>query len=342
MTTHDFSIPTVPLVQEAHTLAQCFVKEQATPRQGKRVYLNTLAVYAVHTHLNRLNIATDLSHSDSWTPGPRALSQPADLLLPEMGKLECCPVLPGNLQMTLPEVVGDRLGYVAVQFNDRLDEVQLIGVIAARDIPEGAQEWAISKLQPFSRLLDWLPEEAAAPVQPLVHLGEWFEHKLTAGWQTLETLLNTESVRFAFEFRGMPSGLPDQITPVQGTCVKACKVIDFPKFLESQSFVEGSRSRLVDPKSAEKLAEARLVLLISLNSTDEAVDISVRVCPMGKDLYLPAELHLVVWDQTGTLMQADTRQVNNWVQLDFSGQPGERFNLKVALGDVSITEEFQI
>ncbi len=49
---------TVPLGIEAHRKAQQFAAEQATPQKRKRVYLNTLAVYAVHNFLNWLKIET--------------------------------------------------------------------------------------------------------------------------------------------------------------------------------------------------------------------------------------------------------------------------------------------
>ena len=342
MTNNKFSVPTIYLGQKAHTLAQQFAREQATPQQGKRVYLNTLAVYAVHTHLNRLNIATDLSRSDSWTPGARALSQPADVLLPGMGKLECCPVLPGKTEIALPDITDDRLGYVAVQFSDRLDQVQLIGFVAAQDISAEAADWAIACFHPFSQLLDWLPETEATPTPTLVILGDWFRHNLTTGWQTLEALFATETVPFAFDFRGLPSDPADQAESTPGISVSACKVIDFAQLLALQPTVDGAQSELTGQNSVEKQAKLRLLLLITLRSTAEAVDITVRVCPMEQHVYLPANLQLVVWDQTGTLIQADTRQVNKWIQLEFSGQPGERFNLKMALGEINMTEEFII
>ena len=342
MTNNKFSVPTILLAQKAHSLAQQFAREQATPQQGKRVYLNTLAVYAVHTHLHRLNIATDLSRSDSWTPGPRALFQPADVLLPGMGKLECCPVLPGKTQMALPEIADDRLGYIAVQFSDRLDEVQLIGFVAAQNISADVVDWAIANLQPVSQLLDWLPQPEAELDQTLVNLGDWFRHHLTAGWQTLEAFLETETAPFAFDFRGSPSVPTDQADSIPETSVSACKVIDFAKLLAPPATMEQTREELTDPDADGEQAQPRLVLLITLRSTGAVVDITVRVCPMDQPIYLPANLQLVVWDQDGTLIQADTRQVNNWIELEFSGQPGERFNLKVALGEVSITEEFLI
>lgn len=58
----------IPLGSEAHKWAQQFATEQTTPQKGKKVYLNTLAVYAVHTYLSWFQIETNLAQSDSWQP----------------------------------------------------------------------------------------------------------------------------------------------------------------------------------------------------------------------------------------------------------------------------------
>jgi hypothetical protein len=52
-----------------------------------------------------------------------------------------------------------------------------------------------------------------------------------------------------------------------------------------------------------------------------------------------------VLDEAGVTcpeLQVQARSDDNWIQLEFSGEPGERFSLKLALGDVSITEDFVI
>jgi hypothetical protein len=41
-------------------------------------------------------------------------------------------------------------------------------------------------------------------------------------------------------------------------------------------------------------------------------------------------------------MEAQARSADNYIQLQFSGMPGEHFSVKVALGDASIIEDFVI
>ena len=59
----------VSLSPYAHSYAAQFAAEQTTPRKGKHVYLNTLAVYAVNNYLKWLNIPSNLAQSDCWNPG---------------------------------------------------------------------------------------------------------------------------------------------------------------------------------------------------------------------------------------------------------------------------------
>ncbi len=148
---------TVPLEREAHRLARQFATEQITSEKGKQVYLNTLAVYGVSSYLKYLQIKTDFSQGQSWQTGMRALFNVADLFLPGIGKLECRPLLPGEIACSLPlEVKEDRIGYVIVQFSEHLDSVQLLGFVKGADICEDSEQILIADLQPLDALLEAL------------------------------------------------------------------------------------------------------------------------------------------------------------------------------------------
>ncbi len=153
---------TVPLDREIHTIAEKFAAQQATPKLGKQVYLNTLAVYAVHSYLNWLRIPTDLPGSDSWHPELQVLSDIADLLIPGIGKLECCPVLPGeNSFLRYSEITEDRIGYVAVQFGQTLDQVKLLGFIrpcSDRKYDRYTKPILLTNLPTLEILLDYISD----------------------------------------------------------------------------------------------------------------------------------------------------------------------------------------
>lgn len=56
----DDNLISVPLGNQAHDLALSFASQQANPVIGKKVYLNVLAVWAVHTYLKWMQVETDL------------------------------------------------------------------------------------------------------------------------------------------------------------------------------------------------------------------------------------------------------------------------------------------
>lgn len=323
MNSVEIPLLTVPLDREVHTIAEQFAAEQATPQKGKRVYLNTLAVYAVHNYLRWLQIETALSHRDSWYSSLQAVFDVATLLLPGVGKLECRPVLPGETTFSVSPMTEDRIGYVAVQFSECLDTVQLLGFIPAINAPEQSEQLPIANLQPLDTLLDYIPEEIPLPTannQP-INLSLWFEKTFEAGWQTVEALLGTQATNLAFSVRSTYQ-LSNPAHPATGVTLMRGKLIDLGIQQTSQP----------------------LALIVTLTpETSEEVNICLQVHPTGEQLYLPPNLQLIVLDESGaTCMEATASSADNWLQQEFSGQPQERFSVKVALGDVSITENFVI
>lgn len=156
---------TVPLELKAHEMARHLAAVQSTVQKGKRVYLNALAVYAVHSYLKWLQIETYFNSSDSFNPGKTALANVADLVITGIGSLECRPVLPGETTIFLPdEVIENLIGYVGVQFNDRLDSVQLLGFAPSLDSSNPPQQLAVAELMPIDTLIEQITrlEEAIA------------------------------------------------------------------------------------------------------------------------------------------------------------------------------------
>ena len=330
MISQETPLLTVPLRHEAHSIAKQFATEQATPHKGKQVYLNTLAVYAVQSYLKWLKIETDLSQSHSWHPGFRALMNVADLVLPSVGRLECRPVMPGETACSLPlEVTEDRIGYVAVQFGDRLDEVQLLGFLRTDDISDASEQILIAALQPLDTFLDCIPSKSKVQItetpswkdgasSDFVNLSRWLENTFEAGWQSLEDLMRTRAVN--------PVG-------VRGVKLLREMYADNPA-------IGISAGKLID--LGMQLVDHRVALIIKIVPTNEEVDIRLRLYPTGKR-YLPPGLQLAVLDESGaTCIDAQARSNDNWIQLQFSVEPGDQFSVKVALGDVSLTESFVI
>jgi Protein of unknown function (DUF1822) len=122
----EISIPTAVQLQ-----ARSFAMGMPNVDLAEKVYLNTLAVYAVESFLQLAGIETHWATSDSWQPSLATPIDVADLEIVGVGKVECRPVLldraaPVEIPLT---AVTDRLAYVAVGFGDRLDRAQLLGFV---------------------------------------------------------------------------------------------------------------------------------------------------------------------------------------------------------------------
>jgi hypothetical protein len=163
-------------------------------------------------------------------------------------------------------------------------------------------ELPLSQLRSLEELPGYLNK-----IRPLVNLSQWFENVFEAGWQAVEALLDTEPTELAFSFRG-------------ATDVMRCKLIEL-----------GTPGQAV-----------AMIVTITRESEQE-MDISVEVQPPKGQTYLPSNLQLMVLDEDGeAVIDARARSDNKKIQLEFGGEPGDRFAVKVALGDVSVTETFII
>lgn len=126
----------IPLSVGDHTFARRFATEQQGQIKRNRVYLNTLAVAALHTYLTWFNIETDLDSSYSWHPFQRCAFDRADLYIPDLGRLDCVVALPGEKLAASPLNSEDTIAQVLVQFSESLSSVRLIGYCLVIGEPE--------------------------------------------------------------------------------------------------------------------------------------------------------------------------------------------------------------
>lgn len=302
---------TVPLGTESHRLAQQF-SQQYDRTKAKQIYLNTLAVSAAQFYLNCMGIETDWSASLSWNPVWQNLMNVADLEIPNLGKLECCPVLPGTQVVRIPpEVWSERVGYVAVQLDSALQEATLLGF----NQTAAMEELPLTELGLLEELLAHLKAIAQSRRTQQTNLSQWFENMFDAGWQSLEALFSTDVEHLSF---GLRSNFQ-----LSDRAVKGAKMIDLGLQL---------RNRFV-------------VLLIAIApEVDEKVGILVHLHPgRGKNCLLPHTKLILRSDSGVVLQEVQSRSQDNYIQLKrFRGNYGECFSIQVATNDVSVTETFQI
>jgi len=308
---------TGPISPEARHQAEQFYRQQATPEKGEQVRLNTLAISFVNFYLECMGFETDLEAGDSWNPVQQTLLDVADLSLKNLGYLECRPVLV-NAQFVYvpPEVQANRIGYVAVQINESLREATILGFIKQ----VSTELLPTSQLQPLENLLEYLEElsqvqpaefatQLLMPSRTLVNLKQWFENNFQRGWQQISDVLAPQPADEAWNLR-------------DANFVSGGKQLDLGKHMATQSVV------LVVAFSPENLQET---------------DIIVEVYPTSEQTYLPPNLQVSVLDFEGVaIMEAQARNANKNIQLQFSVELGERFSVKVTLGEGIAIEDFVI
>lgn len=432
-------ITSIKLEQSAHEIARQFATEQSSQTKAKQVYLNTLAVYTVYRFLTWLGFEIDLSSGDSWNSVIRRFNDVADLVIPNIGKLECRPVLPGQTRILLPpEVTEERIGYVAVQFQEQLNEVQLLGFYTAIDPQSPTEELKIANLQPIEALIDHLNRLESAldffqsdddvvetvktrlTEQPLTEIiagleriyrtypkeewpyagGEFLascvpeqqgiawrggnreDNSNNEEWQELaEELLNkldeiwndetsTEPETnienhplpqplINAEFNTLPVNfvhLNNWLDPNQESLTHWLSFETFLKNLpgdRSLRFAAAPRSRSAETEdlleSVSKVRQFQLLeysfaLVIAYQvEAGEQRTVIARLYPNGEDAYLPPDVKLIILEESGEVfLEATSRSADNWIQLEFQGEPGERFSIKIELGEASITDNFMI
>ena len=294
--------------------------------------LNTLAVCVVNDYLQMMGIPCDLKASDSWNPVVCLFDDVADLEVVGLGRLECRAIAPNQSSCYIPpEVWADRIGYVVVQLDELRSQAIMLGF--AKQVTRKHLE--IDSLLPLEDLLAHLslplPVAKASPSGALsqlplpvdlgktaVNLSQWLQNVFDSSWQTVESLLNPAlalGFRKANDSNTNDSEYPDPH-------VRRAKLIDL----------------------GMQLAGNSIALVVELRPESECkTSILLQVHPTGSQIFLPPLLQMIVLDETeAVFLEAKARRADNYIQLQFSGTTGERFSVKLALGEVSITENFAI
>ncbi|WP_414619942.1 DUF1822 family protein [Calothrix sp. CCY 0018] len=299
---------TVPLSFEAHSIAQELVSEIYNQEKRQQVYLNSLTVYAVNNYLRCMGFETDYSEGDSRNFLAVELMNVADLIVKDIGKLECLPVLAeAEVVEISPEVWEDRIGYVFVELSDSLKSAKILGFT-----PEAADKIYLSKLESLSDFLVYLTElEVVESVQAettsnIINFRKWLDGVVDASWQKLDELLKPQQLGLAFK---------NEVSITRG------QKIDLGMHLDKISVA--------------------LVMKVMSESESEGVDILTQLYPVG-EMALPEGIKLIIRDETGEALEVVSREEDNWIQSEFSAESGEKFNITVAYGDSEVMKQFEV
>lgn len=316
----------LPITQAARLTAQKFGQQQSTPDKARQVYFNTLAVWVVKDYLSLMDIPFCLETSDCWNPIIRLCSDVADLVIPDIGRLECRPVLSATSPCALPpEVWSDRIGYIVILIEDNHRKAQILGFTPTSTlgyIP-------LDRLQPLESLLAHISEFMPSATAESTRLGslctdlsQWLQGVFDQSWQVVDDLLPHSIPEPTFQFRSaaMTSTLDLYDNAVR---IKRAKLLQFKA----------------------EAAEIPLILIMNLwqAETEDQRMLCVQLRTADDRPSLPANLIFRVLDhQHNTFLEAQSREADNYLQLEFSGLPGETFHLDLEQGDQSISETFVI
>ncbi len=293
---------TVKLTTTAHQQAERLCQVQQTLIQAETIYLNTLAVYAVNYYLQCMGVETHLAASHSQDEIWQLFDEGADLEIANVGKLECCPVLPGSLAFDIPvETLSERMGYVAVELNGTLTEAKLLGFTPkAEPIP-----FPIAQLQPIAELPLYLQQFC-----PKLRLTQWLGDEVVNGdWQGLEAV-----------FGGSGRFLEPAVRSQDRPQARRVKKLDFGLRLNGET----------------------VALVITVDPEIETnVNVLVQVIPLGDREFLPMGLKLTIALESDRA-EAIAREADNLIQLEFSESLGSPVTLKVELEGTIFTEEFVV
>ena len=103
-----------------------------------------------------------------------------------------------------------------------------------------------------------------------------------------------------------------------------------------------TRAKLVDLGINQPGQSVVLVVTLTSKSSVE-IQIRLYVHPTGEQVYLPNNLTVKVLNGEGAaVMEAHAKTANTHMTLEFNAQMGERFSVRLELGNMSVTENFVV
>jgi hypothetical protein len=292
-----------------HRVARRFSLHHSDPQKAIRVYLNILAVCAVHFYLTCMDVDSDREASQSWDPLAQILMDVADLTILGVGRLECCPIVAGTeIVQVSPDVQFDRVGYVVVEFDADLNKATLLGFAPTAEQGE-IHVYQLRSLDDLMIHLQQLMDR-----KPDVTLSQWLQNTFETGWQAIDSLIAGHRLK-ELAYRSD--------TFISETVIKRAKLLNFGVQLGHQS----------------------VVLLIGVMPTaEQTFQILVQVHPPAEASHLPSNLNLVQFNEAGEVLQeVISRSQDNFIQLKRTyASIGECFKIQLTLNGISIQESFVI
>ncbi|ARV61008.1 hypothetical protein BZZ01_22425 [Nostocales cyanobacterium HT-58-2] len=310
--------------------------------QQWQTYLNTLATFAcekwLNTHMPEQTIYRDTN----------VLKTGFHL---KVGEFKICPIATEHILDEIVDIPRDAIEqaelaahfYIVVEVLEEEEQVILRGFMRHDQAIDYCNQLNLEILQDgyyqlplslFDRELNHLlfyndvlessaiplpisPTQASAvSFQTYLHntktkLSQWLEGVFEEGWQTIDTLINSEA-NLALSTRITHKG------------PKKAKLIDL----------------------GVQLGHQTVALLVNITQeTEDKLGVLIQLHPTGGERYLPPSVTLTLLSKAGkTLQQVISRTQDNYIQLKpFKGEAGKRFSVEVSLmEDLKVKEDFEL
>lgn len=167
------------------------------------------------------------------------------------------------------------------------------------------EEWgALLANENWRRILVERRTPQSHPKSASAILSQWLENKFEEGWQTINELVSPQLIG---------------------------------AFMSNQQ----KRAKLLD--LGLELSKNKVALTIAVTKNEKTVSVQAGVYPTGEQTTLPPNLKLIILTETGEVFkEVASRSDDEFIRYNFEVEQGDKFNVKVALGEASITENFQV
>lgn len=164
-------------------------------------------------------------------------------------------------------------------------------------------ELSLAQLQPIDSLVEHI--DRLETKRGEVSLSQWLQNIYDANWLSVSEILARKEPALAFRYKS-----------------------------------KATRAKLVELGIHKPDQVVALIVTLAPKTLIE-IQIKMQVHPTDEQAYLPENLVVKVLDEEGTtVMSAHAKTANTHIILELSAQVGERFSVKLELGNTNITENF--
>jgi Protein of unknown function (DUF1822) len=222
-----------------------------------------------------------------------------------------------------------------------------------------------------------LYQQRTQPLPVLMNLSMWLDGIVEAGWQTFDQFFSNQILAPAFrgkQVRGINLETPKMVKRAVRQLRNSQNQVDFPDDINDIDALvhllhntpdETIRWKAADylwkiapdhPKSpirrmmdvGVQLIGNSIALMVGvMRKIDGKIAVLLRVYPIKQEPKLPPGLQLVILDENGELIPglsaiARSNPLDDYMNLYFSADVGDRFSVQLSLEHTSITEQFVV